>query len=484
MTWHYRYVPQIRHMHKISNSIAYELCSMLDASTSLPMVRVMLAISGGKDSVSLLASLAQASECNTRYELFGGYVNHRMQELQAQECEFETVRTICSSFTVPLYSVSLCNIDSSDVVSEAFLREKRYKALCDMAQSCKIDYIVTAHHQNDVYENVLMRLFMHGAWQGLVEIPKIRKIRHGQKDIFILRPAVKILPSDFHVQDILHHTDASNVNNRYKRNALRNEIIPIVEKHFPHALQRITAFAHDQSQLRIFTEATIPSWLMAENHIALPFSLFQNLSYIQQNLVLYRGANALGISHVSHAFLEECRKSLLLHMNSIRIKNTVLMKCGRILLWKTISHDLENEDASYCTYKKEQFHVQSCVSLSYTSRMWSVTTAEISTMKDCLVYVLPSVPPLHIAFLKKSDLIIQGNRKLNILSMLKNTCSDIWRNIPVIYDAEGILCVAGETFLQRTFCRFYEKKNNAIDDTMRLCTITIAYHSMELVISS
>ncbi len=460
--------------------IVQELCAMLAATSPAgTSPHVLCALSGGKDSVGLLATLAETAEHKRHYTLCAGYVNHSAQEQSAQAREFETVRSVCASLDIPLCALSLCGIEPCAPVSEAYLRERRYEALCAMARACKATHIVTAHHQGDVYESVLMRLLTHGAWQGLSGIPSMRKIRCGYQDIFVLRPALQAQPALFHSQQLPHHADASNADTRYKRNALRNQVIPVIEKHFPQANERVNAFAHAQCSLRTFVESTIPPWLVAHEHIVFSFSVFAALSRVQQNHVLCTGANKLGIPQLTHTFLEACRKSLLHDMSSICIKNTLLVKRGKSLVWKIFSTGSESVCANDYASKMKTFPVHERCSLVYTNNgSWVVSAADELQKGDCISYSVSIIPPVHIAFLKKSDIIVQGSKKLNVLSMLR-VSSQMWQSIPVICDREGIVCVAGESLLNRTLCRTY-KQQSSIDDTIKLYAISIAYRAVEV----
>jgi tRNA(Ile)-lysidine synthase len=121
--------------------------------------------------------------------------------------------------------------DSGSGIEHA-ARRLRYDALFDFkAVDSKPDYIVTAHHQDDQAETLLLQLFRGAGTKGLaamaVEDPKRR----------LLRPLLGISREELHgyaiEKGIRWCEDESNDDTRYERNFVRHEIMPVLQSRYP-----------------------------------------------------------------------------------------------------------------------------------------------------------------------------------------------------------------------------------------------------------
>ena len=133
--------------------------------TSLPK-KIIIAVSGGTDSMALLCLSNKFCQKNN-IDLIAITVDHKTREDSAMEAKFVTKacqkykihhRILENNFVIPT-----SNIESN-------LREIRYKLLLDFAKEHDIKNILIAHHQQDVAENFLIRLFRGSGIDGLSSI--------------------------------------------------------------------------------------------------------------------------------------------------------------------------------------------------------------------------------------------------------------------------------------------------------------------------
>lgn len=98
-------------------------------------------------------------------------------------------------------------------------------------------FLVTAHHSNDNIETVLLNFFRGTGISGLTGIEPVDMKRK------IIRPLLPFKKDDIKQyalqQNLLYVEDSSNATNKYTRNSFRNEIIPLVTKHFTNAEENI-----------------------------------------------------------------------------------------------------------------------------------------------------------------------------------------------------------------------------------------------------
>ena len=115
-------------------------------------------------------------------------------------------------------------------------REVRYQFFNDLAEENKIDYILTAHHQNDNHETFLFKAIKGNGIGSLKGIPE----RNG----IILRPLLQFTKTQLlmYVQEnkIKYGTDSSNLTSKYDRNFIRNEVFQRLRNKFPKFEQGLT----------------------------------------------------------------------------------------------------------------------------------------------------------------------------------------------------------------------------------------------------
>ena len=151
-----------------------QLASGLDRCGVTGGDRLLLAVSGGADSVALLRGCcALAGRKPWEIDLHVGHVNHHLRsEAQGDE---QFVEQLCQSLGVPFHQR---DIDPSGQPGnlEAAAREQRYAALADIAQQIDADAIVTAHHADDQLETLLMRMMRGSSIEGMAGIRPVRKL--------------------------------------------------------------------------------------------------------------------------------------------------------------------------------------------------------------------------------------------------------------------------------------------------------------------
>jgi len=204
-----------------------------------PSSRLVVGLSGGVDSVVLLDCLKTASR-KLRFRLAAVHVNHQLSPNAASWTRF--CRQVCRARRVPFESVAVRVSRGSG--PEAAARAARYAVFA--RQDC--DYVVLAHHQDDQVETLLLQLLRGAGVKGLAGMPRVGKGK-GKRDKgnsslvtrhsspAILRPLLNVARDE-----ILEHArqrklkwieDESNRDTRLRRNFLRHELLPLVEKRFP-----------------------------------------------------------------------------------------------------------------------------------------------------------------------------------------------------------------------------------------------------------
>ena len=177
--------------------------------------RVLVACSGGPDSVALAAAL-HAVAVPMQLELALGYVHHATRESAWQdEC---VVLRLGASLGVPVRVAPLA-AGSRD---EATLRERRYASLIAMAGSLGSTVVATGHHAADQSETVLLALFRGAGPQGLVGMRPRRDLAPG---LDLARPFLSLDPGEAMAYCLRaghpYAVDPGNADAGLRRNAVR-----------------------------------------------------------------------------------------------------------------------------------------------------------------------------------------------------------------------------------------------------------------------
>jgi tRNA(Ile)-lysidine synthase len=190
---------------------------------------VLVAVSGGPDSVALLHFLAQRDFAARPAGVAVGHVNHGLRGAESDE-DAAFVKRLAETWGVPYFEARLpkgsLRKKRDAVAPEADARHLRYEALRDLAAQAKADAIAVAHTADDQAETVLFRLARGAGLRGLGGIRSRSKVQGSR----LIRPLLDVTREQ--VLDYLtrhgvsHREDASNASLQATRNYLRHEVIP------------------------------------------------------------------------------------------------------------------------------------------------------------------------------------------------------------------------------------------------------------------
>ena len=180
---------------------------------------VLVALSGGADSVALLRALQALA-----YPVRAFHLNHCLRGAESDRDE-AFCRALCAGLGVPL-TVERIDVAAARAAGEgieAAARRIRYARLTAAAQGAKI---ATAHTADDNLETMLFHLVRGTGPKGLAGIPPVR----GQ----VIRPLLGVTRAA--VEAYLHAlgqdyvTDSTNADDAYTRNRIRHEVVPVLRQ--------------------------------------------------------------------------------------------------------------------------------------------------------------------------------------------------------------------------------------------------------------
>ena len=185
-----------------------------------------VALSGGADSVALLAMLKDAPP------LCAVHVHHGIRGEEADRDE-QFCRALAQNLGVPL---TVLHIDAPALAEERGVsletaaRDGRYAAIAAHMKQNGIPLLVTAHHADDQLETVLQHLLRGSGLSGLCGIPACRPLEDG---LLVARPLLSVTREELRQYlaeaglDFVE--DSTNADPCCTRNRLRLEVIPVLE---------------------------------------------------------------------------------------------------------------------------------------------------------------------------------------------------------------------------------------------------------------
>jgi len=232
-------------MHSFEESVAANFLSATELNAGQG-VKILLALSGGPDSVSLLLALKAGLP---QSDLHACHVNHGLRGEASSEEQF--CLELCRRLSVPL---TVINLDLDPLrASEDRLRQLRYQALLNQAVKQVIPYVVTGHTLDDQLETMLFRLCRGTSIHGLSGMKAARAL---SDNVSLVRPLLAMERKD--VENFLRQTDnracfdQSNADSKFTRNFLRLNVIPLLLERFPNLVgnfERLRILCHQDNQL-------------------------------------------------------------------------------------------------------------------------------------------------------------------------------------------------------------------------------------------
>jgi tRNA(Ile)-lysidine synthase len=192
--------------------------------------KVIVAVSGGPDSISLLHILNSIKD-KFRITLYVAHVNHCLRGEEANKDE-EYVKHFCEMLGIECFSKRI-DINKLSVErglsSESAGREARYEFFNELIDKLQANKIALAHNANDQAETVLMRIIRGSGMEGIVGIKPVRG------NIFV-RPLINIRRVNIEryceENRLNPRIDKTNLENIYTRNKIRLELIPYIMDNF------------------------------------------------------------------------------------------------------------------------------------------------------------------------------------------------------------------------------------------------------------
>ena len=244
----------MKSVNKIINKVR-SLVSRYDMIS--PDDRVVVAVSGGPDSICLLDILHELKDV-FGIELIVAHFDHGLRPGEDEE-ESRFVESVAMSLNLPFETKRADQgLRQKGASSEERARHARYLFLKGVKEKFSAQKIAVGHNLNDQAETVLMRLLRGSGPSGLAGIPPCR-------EEIIIRPLIKLtrreIESYLDEKGLKYVTDSSNFEFRYLRNRIRFELIPLLKKYQPSIVEHLGQMAEIMRDDETWLEAKAGEWV-------------------------------------------------------------------------------------------------------------------------------------------------------------------------------------------------------------------------------
>jgi tRNA(Ile)-lysidine synthase len=270
----------------------------------------LIAFSGGLDShvlLHLFVSVKQLLGLNLR----ALHVNHNLSVNAASWAEH--CAQVCNSLEIELLQLSVNAKAINGKSPEDTARQLRYAAI--MQTLAAQDILITAHHQDDQAETLLLQLCRGAGPKGLAAMPAQKKFGKG----ILARPLLSFRREQLHeyakAHDLQWIEDESNANSVFARNFMRHSILPVLQQRWPAISKTLARSAANCAEAQnLLDEMAAQDVLAAQGSTpdTLSVSSILMLSAPRQRLALRFWLRSLGFAVPGTLKLQQIQQDMLL----------------------------------------------------------------------------------------------------------------------------------------------------------------------------
>lgn len=229
-----------------NNAVVAAVTDALDRLVP-PHAQLVLGLSGGLDSVALLHALLVLRDHHP-FELRAIHVHHGLSPRADDWADFCAGLCAAAAVELSIHRVQIARDDDAGI--EAAARFERHRIF----SAVDANFLLTAHHRDDQAETFLLQVLRGAGPKGLAAMAELQRRQDWRAAH--LRPLLAVGRVELLAYARAHHLDwvddESNRDIRYRRNALRQQVMPLLAAHFPGSnttLARAAALQADAAEL-------------------------------------------------------------------------------------------------------------------------------------------------------------------------------------------------------------------------------------------
>lgn len=408
---------------------------------------VLLAVSGGKDSMTML-DLFNYFKYELKLNLVVCHFNHSLRDDADRDEKF--VKTQCEKYGLKFYSKKedvLLYSNENKLSTEEGARFLRYKFFDEVKRIENLEYIATAHNKNDLAETVIMRILRGTGINGLIGIQSER----GD----LIRPILNFSRDEIEKyieeNNIPFVEDKTNFEELYLRNKIRLNLFPILKNEYNprilDAISRLSNIAFDYSTISreyiaskegLLWEFNKEKILVYIEKLKLQSRSFRNIMYREFFEFISKDSDG-----INYKIIEE-------------IDNLIFSKTGKYIEIKNVVFKIEYDklliyDKNIFENLEMKFYFENLDFSLYSTKFFDIIIEQSSfeefknlkQNKDLLFINKKYLDFLKIRNKENGDFLELefGKKKLKDIFIDEKVSKDIRKNIPIFEIENNIVWV-------------------------------------------
>jgi tRNA(Ile)-lysidine synthetase-like protein len=293
---------------------------------------IVLGLSGGPDSMCLFHVLISLKD-KYNLKIICAHVNHNVRPESEREAIF--VEDICLKNKV---AYEYFKIDSyeNNKFSEQEARKKRYNFFYSLMDKYKANYLMTAHHGDDLVETIMMRIVRGSTIKGYLGIPFVTK----GTNYCLVRPLLF-----YSKQDIINYLDSNNIeyvidksneNELWTRNRFRKQMLPFLKKEDKNVHLRFLEYSKELEMANDYINRVVDNkFNNIVNNNSIDINILKNEDeYIQKRIV--------------ERLIETLQKDNIININKEQFNNIINLINNK----KNVSINLSDDFIARRSYDK------------------------------------------------------------------------------------------------------------------------------------
>lgn len=422
-------------MEKVYNYLTKELC-LKDTDI------VVLGCSGGPDSMALLYILKELSK-KIHFSIICCHVNHNVRIESFDEKEF--LESWCKEHNILFESMVIEHYGDDNFHNEA--RTIRYRYFEEIVHKYNANYLMTAHHGDDLTETILMRIVRGSTLNGYAGFNS--KVSHD--GYCLVRPLIYVSKEELFKFDQEHNipfvVDSSNEKDKYTRNRYRKRILPFLKEEDPNYYEKFLKFSKTIIKYSNYIDGLAQSEfdkIYDSKTNSFSISKFQQIDSILQEKVL--NSILATIYQDDLMVIHDRHVQLIERLIESKKKNSFIYLPNQVKVVKAydlLTFELESSETN--TYEIELFDY---ALLPNGKTIEKVTSCDTNGNDVCRLNSADICLPIYIRTRKLGDKIAlngtNGHKKIKdifIDSKIPTQERELW---PIVTDATGkVLWIPG-----------------------------------------
>lgn len=258
------------------NDVILNLKTVISNNSTL-----IVATSGGPDSMCLLYLLLKLKEKNLK--VICAHVNHKLRKESDNEALM--VQSFCQKNNIIFEYMTIDKYPKGN--TENYARNQRYKFFDTLVQKYQANFLLTAHHGDDLIETILMRLIRGSSLKGYAGFKQITAKENYQ----IYRPLIIKTKDEIKTyadkHNIIYATDKTNTEDIYLRNRIRKYILPYLKKENKNVHLKFLEFSETLSLTEDYLNDEVKKIYPAIYKDYLDLTLFNQEKPILKKKIIY-----------------------------------------------------------------------------------------------------------------------------------------------------------------------------------------------------